>query len=1005
MNRLTQWAALLSLALLSLLFLAPGLRPGKVLLPLDLVTQAWPPWQQPDQVVNVHNPLISDVVDYIYPVKAFAAEQVKGGTLPLWNPYVLGGYPLTYNTQAALFYPLSLFYYLLPPATAVNLTILIQLLLGGLFMFAYLRQMGLRALAAWVGAVVFLFNGMMVVWLEWQVVHAAVIWLPLYLLCIERIHMKLAQQPDNIWRTLPETAVAAFAFAMPWLGGHWNWALYSSMTAVLYSAYSVFRSPLSVVRKPLSVSRIPYSVSRSRLTAHVSRFTPHALPLLLGVGLSLIQVLPAFNYLRQGHRAPFSFTESLSLGLKEWAVVALVPDFFGNPIHANWWGRTNYNEVTFYAGLLPLFLAALALALRWRHGLTRFYAIWGGMGLLWALGTPLYGLLYILPVFNGLWPSRAMPVYLFALAVLSAIGLDALLAEKLNVRRVRQTATALALLIAATVAAYLLYYRPDLAVLRPDLLWFALSLFVSVSLIWALSVIRYPLSVIRNRFTALGSRLSAHGSRLTVHGSRLTVHGSRLTAHGLRLTAHGSRFTAHGSRLTAHGSRFTAHGSRLTAHGLRFTAVLLALWLAFDLYWLGRDYNPVGDTANLYPLTETSVFLQTDAEPFRITTLPEGVAYPPNTALAHRLPNLSGYEPAILQNVVDYLAAAEGSEAIYFERKLMPLRGLDSPLLAALNVKYVVTIADWYQEVSTLGAAQEPAAQSLQGEWVTLREETAVAQSFIVPDAGLHRLDLPLHVGLGADGAITVRVFTADGGQELANAHWAVGQPLADGWASFYFGAFPSEWGREFLFTVVYEGAGDAAIATAAAGIAYRSYYLPRPQLVHEAGKTRIYLNEGYFPRAYVVGQALSAADAAEALALAQTVDLRDMVVLEVGNRPPPVWQTAVSPASQVAIVEYAPNRVKLQADLEDAAFVVLADVYYPGWRATIDGQPTPLYRANSLVRALYVPAGRHAINLTFLPLDFAAGAALSLLTLLIIVGLSLYGWRYRSGQAQRRNP
>jgi hypothetical protein len=372
--------------------------------------------------------------------------------------------------------------------------------------------------------------------------------------------------------------------------------------------------------------------------------------------------------------------------------------------------------------------------------------------------------------------------------------------------------------------------------------------------------------------------------------------------------------------------------------------------------------------------------------------LPQGVAYPPNTALAHRLPNLSGYEPAILQNVVDYLAAAEGSEAIYFERKLMPLRGLDSPLLDALNVKYVVTIADWYQQVSTPGAAQEPV-----GAWVALGGETAVAQPIAVPDAGLHRLDLPVQTSGAVQGAVVLRVFTADGGQELANARWQASQPLSDGWASFYFGAFPSEWGREFLLRVDFEGVGEVAIGAAAQGIAFRSYYLPRPQLAHEAGKTRVYVNEGYFPRAYVVGQALPAANVAEALALAQAADLRDTVVLEVGDEPPPVWETAVSPASQVAITEYGLNRVTLQTNLDDAGFVVLADTYYPGWRVTIDGERTPLYRANSIVRAVYVPAGVHTLVFSFLPLDFVVGTAVSLLTFLFMAGLLLWSWPKRS--------
>jgi hypothetical protein len=62
MNRLTrQWAPLPGFVLLILLFVTPALMPGKVLLPLDLVAQVWPPWQQPNQAVNVHNLLLSDV--------------------------------------------------------------------------------------------------------------------------------------------------------------------------------------------------------------------------------------------------------------------------------------------------------------------------------------------------------------------------------------------------------------------------------------------------------------------------------------------------------------------------------------------------------------------------------------------------------------------------------------------------------------------------------------------------------------------------------------------------------------------------------------------------------------------------------------------------------------------------------------------------------------------------------------------------------------------------------
>lgn len=897
----------LGFLLLICLFLAPALLPGKVLLPLDIVVQAWPPWQQPNQVVDVHNPLITDVVDYIFPVKAFVAEQVKLGKLPLWNPYVLGGYPLTYNTQAGLFYPLSFFYYLLPATTAVDGVIFAQLFLGAAFMFAFLRQLRLRRVAAWVGTAVFLFNGMMIVWLEWQVVHAAIIWLPLQLLFMERIAQKWEAMPNEsmakagFWATALDAASAGVAFAIPWLGGHWNWTLYGSMTAVLYLLWRWWPLLWTAVRQK--------EWQRGRVIGGTAVFV-----LSLGVALSLVQVLPAFNYLLRGHRDAFTFRESLSLGLKSSAVVALVPDFFGTPLAQNWWGPTNYNETTFYVGLLPLFLGILAIWLR-RDRITRFFAVWGGLGLLWALGTPAYGLLYILPVFNGLWPSRAMTVLLFCLAALSAIGLDGLLAAGVNWRTVRQTVVAIALVLLGIVAWFIWRYQPDLDVLRSDLLWFGLSLLVCVGLLW------------------LGP-------------------------------------------------------GRLRPVGF---AALVAGWVVLELFWLGYDYNTIGDVADLYPATETAEFLHNDPDQFRITTLLEGVAYPPNTALQARLQNMSGYEPAILQNVVNYVQAAEGGEAIYFERELMPLRGLDSPLIDALNVKYVVTISDWYQDQSVLGQAGVDVTR-----WLPVMADTPLTRPFSVPDAGLHRLDVPLRVSQGATGVVTVRVLSADGGQEFAHADWQLVQPQENEWVSFFFAAFPSEWGRDFLFAVSFAGTGQAEIGSTVDGLAFRSYYLPRPQLMQENGKTRIYLNEGFFPRAYVVPKAIPAANEAEALALVQqqAESLAGIVVLETADTvDPPRWETAVSPASNVTITHYDLNEVVLDVALDDAGFMVLADTYYPGWRATIDGEDTPLYRANSLVRAVYVPAGDHLVTFSFLPQDFIWGTAVSGLAMLLAIIVMGWGW------------
>ncbi|MEI2610734.1 MAG: YfhO family protein [Candidatus Promineifilaceae bacterium] len=901
--------AVVLLLVMVLLFLGRGLQPGKIWLPLDIITHVWYPWKQPDLFMkDTQNLLMSDPVNYIYPIKEFAAASIRQGEYPLWNPYILGGYPFTYNTQAGLLYPLSLIYYLWPAAAAVNIVITLQMFLGAVFMYLYLRLIVTRRLAALGGAILFTFNGLMIIWLEWQVVYAAIIWLPLQLYAVERMVRYLTAGGEPLASASYAAArrwaiVAGVALAIPWLGGHWNWTLYTSMTLGVYLLWRFW---------PL------WRQAQDRRW-RAQLLTLVALPLFIGLALSLVQVLPAFNYLRQSHRQPLTFGNSLREGLWNRFVVFLIPNFFGSPAHKNWWGPvpTNYAETTVYLGILPLLLAGLAPFLR-RDNLTHFYLAWGTLGGLWALGTPVYGLLYVLPVFNGLLPSRAAILVVFSLTVLTAIALDRLLVlDQPTRQRLGRMVLGLMGVLLLIALLYFAYYRADVVrtwvYLRPRTALFLLSLGVSGGL--------------------LGSRLRGWLSP--------TLFGW-----------------------------------------------LVLIWLAGDLVTFGYRYNPVMPVSDLYPATATTDFLQQEAELFRLTTINDGLVYTPNTSLVPRLTNLSGYEPGVLRRVVNYVNMAEGESAVRVERKLIPLKGLNSPLLDLLNVKYFVTSADWYETTPVQGVAQEPVTG-----WQPLTPGTSIGQAFTMPDAGLHRLDVSLQPTGEPVGLVTVRVFIGDGGQELAHATLDSAAATQAGWYSFYFEAFPSDWGRVFYFTVTFEGAGgELALGMsdpATAGVAFVSYYLPRPQLAYEDGKTRIYLNEGYFPRAFAVPQAILATNEEEALAALQTHanDLDQVVILEPDSASQLVSLSASQPvtlsASQlVTITHYGLNRVELTADMAEPGFVVLGDTYYPGWQATIDGEKTPVYRANSIVRAVYVPAGQHTITFTFRPPDFIIGAFISGLTL-----------------------
>jgi len=85
---------------------------------------------------------------------------------------------------------------------------------------------------------------------------------------------------------------------------------------------------------------------------------------------------------------------------------------------------------------------------------------------------------------------------------------------------------------------------------------------------------------------------------------------------------------------------------------------------------------------------------------------------------------------------------------------------------------------------------------------------------------------------------------------------------------------------------------------------------------------------------------------------------------------------------------------VRLQVRSDGALWVVLSDVYYPGWRAAMDGEPAKIYPADFLFRAIRVPAGIHELEFVYSPDSFWVGWMLSLVGLLLIGALRLR-WRH----------
>ena len=79
-----------------------------------------------------------------------------------------------------------------------------------------------------------------------------------------------------------------------------------------------------------------------------------------------------------------------------------------------------------------------------------------------------------------------------------------------------------------------------------------------------------------------------------------------------------------------------------------------------------------------------------------------------------------------------------------------------------------------------------------------------------------------------------------------------------------------------------------------------------------------------------------------------------------------------------VSITKDLADEVTITANFGGKGFVVLADQFYPGWKAYIDGSPSKIYKTNSVLRGVVVPGGNHVIEFKYVPLHLYAAMAFS---------------------------
>jgi hypothetical protein len=354
-----------------------------------------------------------DFIEQYYPLRAYAAQRLGAGELPLWNPHLYGGQPALADIQSGALYPPHVLQSLLLglrggsfPLQALIWQMILHFSIGAAGLYLLSRRLVLEegyppagaGFAGAVSALVFTFGGYLTGFPVQQLsILEGAVWLPWVLWAQSHLY-------TNSRFNLPWVSILAAFFALAILAGHPQTAMYivyGSLAFLIFTAWLTFRKE---EKRRAGVSRaLRLSLS-------------WAAALLLALLLAAPQLLPTLEFISLSPRASMNY-EEVAKGLPAPEVAALLyPGYFGGSPQ--------------YLGILPLVLMAVAFLF---YPEKQKVAFWSGLALLallLSLGDQafIYPIAYLfLPGFSAVrQQERALLLFSLAGALLAGMGAAAL---------------------------------------------------------------------------------------------------------------------------------------------------------------------------------------------------------------------------------------------------------------------------------------------------------------------------------------------------------------------------------------------------------------------------------------------------------------------------------------------------------------------------------------------------------------------------------------------------
>jgi hypothetical protein len=698
-----------------------------------------------------------DVFTYFYPYKAYVAEAVRQGRLPLWNPYLFMGVPFLANAQTALFYPPNLPLYWLSVPKMVSWSIVLHVFLAGFFAYLYARlSLGLGRWGAWLAAVVFALSGFVGAQVEHVNQLNCSVWLPLIFLLFDLARGKPLGWLVIIHPSLPGRGRGRVDFAkptriavhssrsglqastptptLPLRGGGgqqlgWLYVLLAGLVVGLqFTAGHTQSSYITLFA--LGIYAIFPSLcnrwKRKGLWAETGRgLLIYLLIVIIGLALAAVQLLPTWELSRLSVRGGgLSYREAASFSLKpRLLLLSLLPTFGGEEV---------FSEYVAYLGIVALALALVGALFQRRNPARPFLVFLTALGLFLGLGAynPFYFVLYkLVPGFDLFRaPARWLYLYTFGGAMLAGLGAD-FLSYPLSAK-----AEAIASLpLFPPKSGHPPFLPPKVGGERGG----ALSRFVRRRLLIAIGLLAAPL-VLLSPFLDFPTRstlltwlpLALLAAALVWVG--LSAHATRPAFRLLvALIVVGELFAASRGLAYNHPTAPEAYSSLRTA-----LAHLLAVAQPMDRFLSisGLTWDP-GDLGEIRQIFEDQLSPQAIYDYVVVTKLKEILA--PNLPLVYRIPSADGYDGGVLplKRYVElqrlFLSEPSPDGRLRESLKEIP----PARLLSLFNVKYVIT--DKVHDVWVDGVYYDLSHEAVLGPGVVSQVEVTELPAFAITSLGL----------------------------------------------------------------------------------------------------------------------------------------------------------------------------------------------------------------------------------------------------------------------------